>query len=388
MTKKLRTYSNEFKAEAVKKIADNNGNISATAKQLGIAMQTLSNWHNKANQGKLVGTEQYDPDLMSALQEIKQLKRQLKVAEEEREIPKKGDRVLREKQPVKYAFIKDNRQIFSTTTMCRVLSVKPSSYYDWLSRDISEQQVHRNQCELLVKAAHSEMKERYGVDRLHAHLSKQDHNISLYMVRSIKEEHGIKCRRHKRFKVTTDSNHNKLVYDNILDQRFDAKRPNEAWVSDITYIWTAEGWLYLAGVKDLYTKELVGYAINKRMTADLVCRALNMAIKNKRPTQGLIVHSDRGSQYCSHAYHKIIEQHKFTGSMSGKGNCYDNAPIESFWGVLKNELVYHQDYKTRFAATSDIIRYIELYYNQTRIQKGLGYRAPRQVWFDYYRQAA
>ncbi|MGP5361633.1 IS3 family transposase [Psychrobacter celer] len=388
MTKKVRTYSDEFKAEAVKKIADNNGNISATAKQLGIAMQTLSNWHNKANQGKLVGTEQYDPDLMSALQEIKQLKRQLKVAEEEREIPKKGDRVLREKQPVKYAFIKDNRQIFSTTTMCRVLSVKPSSYYDWLSRDISEQQVHRNQCELLVKAAHSEMKERYGVDRLHAHLSKQGHNISLYMVRSIKEEHGIKCRRHKRFKVTTDSNHNKLVYDNVLDQRFDAKRPNEAWVSDITYIWTAEGWLYLAGVKDLYTKELVGYAINKRMTADLVCRALNMAIKNKRPTQGLIVHSDRGSQYCSHAYHKIIEQHKFTGSMSGKGNCYDNAPIESFWGVLKNELVYHQDYKTRFAATSDIIGYIELYYNQTRIQKGLGYRAPRQVWFDYYRQAA
>ncbi|MBO1516968.1 IS3 family transposase [Psychrobacter halodurans] len=388
MTKKVRTYSDEFKAEAVKKIADNNGNISATAKQLGIAMQTLSNWHNKANQGKLIGTEQYDPDLMSALKEIKQLKRQLKVAEEEREIPKKGDRVLREKQPVKYAFIKDNRQIFSTTTMCRVLSVKPSSYYDWLSRDISEQQVHRNQCELLVKAAHSEMKERYGVDRLHAHLSKQGHNISLYMVRSIKEEHGIKCRRHKRFKVTTDSNHNKLVYDNVLDQRFDAKRPNEAWVSDITYIWTAEGWLYLAGVKDLYTKELVGYAINKRMTADLVCRALNMAIKNKRPTQGLIVHSDRGSQYCSHAYHKIIEQHKFTGSMSGKGNCYDNAPIESFWGVLKNELVYHQDYKTRFAAISDIIGYIELYYNQTRIQKGLGYRAPRQVWFDYYRQAA
>ncbi|MDA5134645.1 IS3 family transposase [Psychrobacter sp. ANT_H3] len=388
MTKKLRTYSNEFKAEAVKKIADNNGNISATAKQLGIAMQTLSNWHNKANQGKLVGTEQYDPDLMSALQEIKQLKRQLKVAEEEREIPKKGDRVLREKQPVKYAFIKDNRQIFSTTTMCRVLSVKPSSYYDWLSRDISEQQVHRNQCELLVKAAHSEMKERYGVDRLHAHLSKQGHNISLYMVRSIKEEHGIKCRRHKRFKVTTDSNHNKLVYDNVLNQQFDMQRPNQAWVSDITYIWTSEGWLYLTGVKDLYTKELIGYAINKRMTADLVCRALNMAIKNKRPSQGLLVHSDRGSQYCSHAYHKIIEQHKFTGSMSGKGNCYDNAPIESFWGVLKNELVYHQDYKTRFAATSDIIGYIELYYNQTRIQKGLGYRAPRQVWFDYYRQAA
>ncbi|WP_300474803.1 IS3 family transposase [uncultured Psychrobacter sp.] len=388
MTKKVRTYSDEFKAEAVKKIADNNGNASATAKQLGIAMQTLSNWHNKANQGKLVGTEQYDPQLIAVIEENKRLKRQLKIAEEEREIFKKGDGVLCKAQLVRYTFIKDNQQIFSITTMCHVLKIKPSSYYDWLSRDISEQQVHRNQCELLVKAAHSETKGRYGVERLHAHLNRQGHDISPYMVRSIKEEHGIKCRSHKRFKVTTDSNHNKLVYPNVLNQQFDTSRPNQAWVSDITYIWTHEGWLYLAGVKDLYTKELVGYAINKRMTADLVCRALNMAIKNKRPSKGLIVHSDRGSQYCSHAYHKIIKQHHFIGSMSGRGNCFDNAPIESFWGVLKNELVYHQNYKNRFAAINDIIGYIELYYNQTRIQKGLGYKSPRQVWFDYYRQAA
>ncbi|WP_087945602.1 IS3 family transposase [Psychrobacter sp. P11F6] len=388
MTKKIRTYSTEFKAEAVKKIADNNGNISATAKQLGIAMQTLSNWNNKANQGKLIGTEQYDPDLMTAIQEIKQLKRQLKMAEEEREIPKKGHRVLCQTQLVKYAFIKNNKPFFTIASMCKVLAIKPSSYYDWLSRDISDQQIHRNHCELLVKAAHSETRERYGVERLHAKLADQGHDISLYMVRRIKEEHGIKCRRHKRFKVTTNSNHNKLVYHNVLDQKFDAKTPNESWVSDITYIWTDEGWLYLAGVKDLYTKELVGYATSKRMTADLVCRALNMAIKNKRPSQGLIVHSDRGSQYCSHAYHKIIEQHHFKGSMSGKGNCFDNAPIESFWGTLKNELVYHQECKTRFTATNEITQYIELYYNQTRIQKGLGYRSPRQVWFDFYRQAA
>ena len=201
--------------------------------------------------------------------------------------------------------------------MCRVLKIKHSSYYDWLSRDISKQQIH---CELLVKAAHSETRERYGVERLHAKLTEQGHDISLYMVRRIKEEYAIKCHRHKRFKVTTDSNHNKLVYPNVLDQKFDAKRPNESWVSNITYIWISEGWLYLAGVKDLHTRELVSYAINKCMTADLVCSALSMAIKNKRPSQGLIVHSDRGSQYCSHAYHKIIKQHLFTGSMSGKDN--------------------------------------------------------------------
>ena len=297
--------------------------------------------------------------------------------------------------------------------MCRVLSVKPSSYYDWINRDISDQQIHRNHCELLVKAAHSETCERYGVDRLHAKLTEQGFDISLYMVRSIFDEHGIKCRRHKRFKVTTDSDYNKLVYPSMLDQQFDAKRPNESWVSDITYIWTAEGWLYLAGAKDLYTKELVGYAISKRMIADLVCRALNMAIKNKGPSQGLIVHSDRGSQYCTYIYHKTIKQHQFTGSMSGKGNCFDNAPIESFSGeehcpARKNELVYHQDYKTRFTAINDITQYIELEYNEerlakhcfaatqgksyahsgTRIQKGLGYKSPRQVWFDFYRQAA
>ena len=208
------------------------------------------------------------------------------------------------------------------------------------------------------------------------------------MVRRIKEEYVIQCRRHKRFKVTTNSNHNNLVYPNLLDQKFDTNHPNKSWVSDITYTWTNEGWLYLAGVKDLYNKKLVGYAIGKHMTADLVYRALNMAIKNKRPSSNLILHSDRGSQYCSNEYHKIIKQHKFKGSMSRRGNCFDNASIESFWGVLKNELVYHQDYKTMFAAISDIIGYIELYYNQTRIQKGLGYKSPRQVWFDYYRQAA
>ncbi|MDN5620657.1 MAG: IS3 family transposase [Psychrobacter sp.] len=388
MTKKVKRYSEEFKAEAVKAIGNNDGNVSTTARQLGLPMQTPANWQRKANQGKLKGTKQFDPELMAVIEENKRLKRELKIAQEEREIFKKGHGVLCKERSVRYAFIDHYKTHFSITAMCKTLDIKPSSYYDWLGRHISCQQVHRNQFELLVKAAHNETKERYGVDRLHAHLSEQGHDISLYMVRSIKEEHGIKCRRHKRFKVTTDSNHNKLVYPNVLDQKFDTSRPNQAWVSDITYIWTHEGWLYLAGVKDLYTKELVGYAINKRMTADLVCHALNMAIKNKRPAKKLIVHSDRGSQYCSHAYHKIIKQHQLTGSMSAKGNCFDNAPIESFWGVLKNELVYHQNYKNRFAAINDIIGYIELYYNQTRIQKGLSYKSPRQMWFDYYRQAA
>lgn len=272
--------------------------------------------------------------------------------------------------------------------MCQVFDIKPSSYYDWVGRDLSDRQIHRNHCELLVRAAHSETKQRYGFERLQAHLSQQGYDISKYMVRSIKQQHGIYCKRHKKFKVTTNSNHDKRVYPNLLEQNFKANKPNEAWVSDITYIWTNEGWLYLAGIKDLYTKEIVGYAIDKRMTADLVCNALKMAIKNKRPSKGLIVHSDRGSQYCSEACCNIIAKHGFNGSMSRKGNCYDNAPIESFWGTLKNELVYRYNYQTRLEAISDIVKYIELEYNQTRIQKGLGFKSPRQVYYEFYRYAA
>ena len=139
------------------------------------------------------------------------------------------------------------------------------------------------------------------------------------MVRHIRQEHGIYCKRHKRFKITTDSNHNKPVYPNLLEQQFDVAAPNVAWSSDITYIWTSEGWVYLAAVKDLYSKEIVGYALNKRVTADLFCEALNKAIKYKHPAKRLIVHSDRGSQYCSHQYRQIIEEQGFTGSMSRKG---------------------------------------------------------------------
>lgn len=210
---------------------------------------------------------------------------------------------------MKCAFIQEHRYRFSIRSMCRVLSVKTSSYYDWLKRDISTAQVHHNHCELLVRSAHQETYERYGHERLHAHLKSQGRNISGYMVRRIKEVHNIKCRRHKKYKVTTDSNHTKRVYPNVLEQKFKAYSPNTAWVSDITYVWTQQGWLYVAGVKDLYTKEVVGYAMNKRMTVNLVCQALTMAVSNKRPNTGLIVHSDRGSQYCSYDYRRIIQKY-------------------------------------------------------------------------------
>ncbi|MBK5647353.1 MAG: IS3 family transposase, partial [Acinetobacter sp.] len=177
------------------------------------------------------------------------------------------------------------------------------------------------------------------------------------------------------------------VYKNLLEQKFNVSTPNHAWVSDITYIWTNEGWLYLAASKDLYTKQVVGYSLNERMTAQLVCDALKMAIRNQKPPQGLIVHSDRGSQYCSHVYRNMIEKYDFQGSMSKRGDCFDNAPIESFWGILKNELIHHRTYETREKAKADITKYIELFYNQQRIQKGLDFKTPNQMAEDFYRLA-
>ena len=208
------------------------------------------------------------------------------------------------------------------------------------------------------------------------------------MVRTIREKLGIQCIKHRKYKQTTQSKHDKPIYRNLLGQYFEYSEPNQAWCSDITYIWTEEGWLYLAGIKDLFTNEIVGYAIDKHMTSKLVCDALNMAVSNQKPGKGLIVHSDRGSQYCSKDYRSILQKYKFLGSMSRKGNCYDNAPIESFWGTLKNELVYHKDYKTRSEAKADIAQYIELEYNQTRIQKGLGWISPRQLANTYYERHA
>ncbi len=284
--------------------------------------------------------------------------------------------------------MKHHQQEYPLLVMARLFEVGVSGYYDWLHRQPSKRQQQEAKVLALVTAAHEKTHESYGAVRLHQHLLKQDANLSLHSVRRVRERHGIRCKRHKHFKVTTNSEHNKPVYDNHLKQQFEqVTQPNGAWVSDITYVWTEEGWLYVAGVKDVFTKELVGYCQSSRMTADIVVRALEKAIKRRKPNKGLIVHSDRGSQYCSQIYRELIDKHQFVGSMSAKGNCYDNAPIESFWATLKNELVYHRSYKTRVEAMSDIQSFIEIFYNRMRIQAKLAFRSPAQA-FEQFKMAA
>lgn len=289
--------------------------------------------------------------------------------------------------------MKEHKDIYPITMMAKLLKVSVSRFYDWLKCRISKRAIQRNQQTILVKIAHQETKESYGYIRLTKHLQSQGIQISEYAVRCIKQQNQLYCKRHKRFKSTTNSDHNRSVYDNLLEQNFIMDSPNVAWVSDITYIWTAEGWLYLAALKDLCTKQVVGYSLGERMRAQLVCNALTMATRTQKPSRGLIVHSDRGSQYCSHEYRNMIKQYGFQGSMSKRGDCFDNAPIESFSGeehssARKNELVHHRNYKTREEAKSDITKYIELFYNQRRIQKGLDFKTPNQIAEYFYGLAA
>lgn len=189
---------------------------------------------------------------------------------------------------------------------------------------------------------------------------------------------GIAAKRKRRFVVTTDSRHSLPVAENKLNQQFTASKPNEKWVTDITYVWTKEGWLYLAVVLDLFSRKVVGWSMDETMEKGLVMNALNMALKNRQPQKGLLHHSDRGSQYASADYQKLLEQQQITCSMSRKGNCYDNAAMESFFATLKQELVYHQQYENRQYAKQDIFEYIEVWYNRKRRHSSLGYMSPEE----------
>ena len=208
--------------------------------------------------------------------------------------------------------------------------------------------------------------------------------MGICRIKRIRRKLGIRCKQKRKFKATTNSKHTLPIAENILGQQFKVAAPNEVWVSDITYVPTDEGWLYVAGHKDLFSGNIVGFAIGERLTRNLVSQSLFKAVAAKRPAQGLIHHSDRGSQYCSHEYRNLMDRFGLKVSMSGKGNCYDNAPMESFWGTLKQELVHHRRYRTRPEAIRDITEYIEIFYNRQRRQARLGFLSPVVYEQGYY----
>ena len=285
---------------------------------------------------------------------------------------------------MRYARIEELRQQHPVATLCRILEVSESGYHAWRQRPPSARQQENLRLETEIKAAHQRTRETYGPERLQSDLADHGIQTSVYRIKRIRTRLGLRCKQKRKFKATTNSSHALPLAPNLLDRQFTVAAPNRVWLTDITYITTDEGWLYLAGIKDLFNGELVGYAMSDRMTTALVSQALFRAVAARRPAKGLIHHSDRGSQYCSHAYRKQLQQFGMLVSMSRKGDCWDNAPMESFWGSLKNELVHHHRFATREQAKRDITEYIEIFYNRIRKQARLGYLSPAAFNQQYY----
>jgi len=280
--------------------------------------------------------------------------------------------------------MKELRLKYPVPLLRRVLSVSASGYYVWIDRPLSKWAREEARLEIEIKAADKRTRQTYGPERLQHDLAQHGIQIGICRIKRIRKKIGIRCKQKRKFKATTDSRHTLPVAENVLDQQFEVYEPNKVWVSDITYVPTDEGWLYLAGHKDLFTSEIVGYAMGERLTRNLVSQSLFRAVAAKRPAKGLLHHSDRGSQYCSHDYRQILGQFGLQASMSGKGNCFDNAPMESFWGTLKQELIHHRHYGSRLEAIRDITEYIEIFYNRQRLQAKLDYLSPATYTQKYY----
>jgi transposase InsO family protein len=280
--------------------------------------------------------------------------------------------------------MKDLRLKYSLPLVRRIMDVSASGYYAWVARPISKRAREETRLEVEIRAAHKRTRQTYGPERLQHDLKEHGVRVGICRIKRIKRKLGLRCKQKRKFKVTTDSKHSLPVAENLLGQQFKVYEPNTVWVSDITYVPTDEGWLYLAGHKDLFTGEIVGYAMGERMSRNLVSQSLIRAMLSKRPSRGLIHHSDRGSQYCSYEYARILEQCGLQASMSGRGNCFDNAPMESFWGTLKQELIHHRRYGSRREAMQDITEYIEIFYNRQRLQARLGFLSPAAFVHNYY----
>jgi putative transposase len=285
---------------------------------------------------------------------------------------------------VKYAWIERHRSLYPLALMCTLLMVSVNGFRAWLRGGSgNRQRATEAQLVTLMRAIHAEVRCAYGSPRMYDELRARGFRVGKTRVERLMREHGIRARHKRRFKATTDSKHALPVAANLLERNFAPAMPNRSWSADLTYVWTDEGWLYLAVVLDLFNREVVGWAIKERMSSDIVIDALTMAWFRRRPEPGLIHHSDRGGQYASQAFQAKLAHYHMRCSMSRKGNCWDNAPTESFFNSLKNERVHGQRYRTRQEAIADLFEYIEVFYNRRRRHSTLGSRSPIQFMQDW-----
>jgi putative transposase len=277
-----------------------------------------------------------------------------------------------------FRFIDEHREQWPVRLLCETLEVSPAGYYAWRGRPASARQQRRATLLVEVRAVHAEVKARYGSPRMHAELVARGQGCCVNTVARLMRESGIAAKTARKFRCTTDSDHDLPVADNLLDRQFDPDAPNASWVADITYIPTREGWLYLAVVEDLYARRVVGWSMADHLESRLVVDALGMAVQRRLPGEGLLAHSDRGSQYASDHYRRVLASEGIVCSMSEVGQCWDNAPVESFFGRLKCEVAPGEVFATRDLARAVLFEYLEVFYNRVRRHSSLGFLSPAE----------
>lgn len=284
---------------------------------------------------------------------------------------------------MKYAYMAAQQGKQPLELLARVLGVSRSGYFAWSGRAESRRSEERRRLLGRIRAVHEASRKTYGSPRIHRQLVAEGERLSRGRVERLMAMGGIRASKKRRFVATTDSKHSLPVAENLLDRAFNVEAPDQVWVSDITYVPTAEGWLYLAGVVDLGTRQVVGWSMSERLDKRLAVEALGMAYGRRRPAEGLLHHSDRGSQYASYEYQELLKGYGMRASMSRKGNCWDNAPMESFFASLKKELVHRERFATRQEARKALFEYIEVFYNRKRLHSSLGYKSPLQFFEDW-----
>jgi putative transposase len=287
---------------------------------------------------------------------------------------------------VRYRAIKDHADRFEVRLMCRALGVSAAGYYDWLQRAESARGRDNRRLEVKIRAVHTRSRCNYGSPRITEELREGGERCGKNRVARLMRAAGIRARRAKRWRATTHSSHSLPIADNKLNRQFRASGPDQVWAGDISYVWTQEGWLYLAVVLDLYSRAVVGWSMGTQLSGQLTTEALQMALRRRKPAAGLLHHSDRGVQYAAREYQRVLSEHQIDCSMSRKGNCWDNACVESFFSTLKVECVYQASYRTREEARGSLFEWIEVFYNRQRRHSTLGYRSPAQ--FEAMRKVA
>ncbi|EKN1468430.1 IS3 family transposase [Salmonella enterica] len=373
-TKKPRKqHTPEFRQEALK-LAERIG-VAAAARELNLYESQLHNWRSK-QQNQLSSSEREQE--MSA--EIARLKRQLAERDEELAILPKGRDILREAPEMKYVFIENHQSEFNIKAMCRVLQVARSGWYVWHQRrhQINRRQRFRLVCDNVVREAFSDAKQRYGAPRLTDELRAQGYQFNVKTVAASLRRQGLRAKASRRFRPVSYRKHGLPVSENLLKQDFYASGPNQKWVGNITYLRTGEGWLYLAVVIDLWSRSVIGWSMSSRMTAQLACDALQMALWRRKCPENVIVQTDRGGQYCSTDYQSLLKRHNLRGSMSARGCCYDNACAESFFHTLRVECIHGEDFVSREIMRTAVFNYSECDYNRWRRHSACGGLSPEQ----------